>query len=47
LCWVAISSKRVLPLHRIDGIMKKETYHKILIRKVIFFLFHFKIRCIC
>jgi transposase len=36
LCWGAISSKGVLPLHRIDGIMKKETYHQILIRKVIF-----------
>ena len=36
LCWGAISSKGVLPLHRIDGIMKKETYHQILIRKVYF-----------
>lgn len=36
LCWRAISSKGVLPLHRIDEIMKKETYQQILIHKVFF-----------
>ncbi|KZR98174.1 Uncharacterized protein APZ42_006532 [Daphnia magna] len=30
----AISSKGVLPSHRIDGKMKKETYHQILICKM-------------
>jgi hypothetical protein len=36
MCWGAICSKGVLPLHRIEGIMTKETYHQILIRKVVF-----------
>ena len=35
MCWGAICSNGVLPLHRIDGIMTKETYHQILIRKVV------------
>lgn len=35
MCWGAICSKGVLPLHQIEGIMKKETYHQILIRKVV------------
>ena len=36
MCWGAICSKGVLPLHRIEGIMTKETYHQILIRKVVY-----------
>ncbi|KAI9562475.1 hypothetical protein GHT06_009908 [Daphnia sinensis] len=33
MCWGAICSKGVLPLHQIEGVMTKETYHQILIRK--------------
>jgi transposase len=34
MCWGAICAKGALPLHRIEGIMTKQTYHQILIRKV-------------
>jgi transposase len=34
MCWGAICAKGALPLHRIVGIMTKQTYHQILIRQV-------------
>lgn len=34
MVWCGVCVNGALPLHRIDGIMKKETYHQILIRKV-------------
>lgn len=36
MVWGAVSVKGVLPLHKIEGKMTKETYHQILIRQVSF-----------